>query len=132
MKRALIVCAVLVNIFSHGFAEEKSSYPIASPLANFKWRIYNPLSVSTRHAIITQFIANSSLVVIPETIHKIPVKKIERSAFFRCSAMTQIIFPDTVNHIGSSAFNRCSQLSKILFLKRFRLSGPVLFSVVSI
>jgi len=117
MKRALIVCAVLVNIVFHGFAEEKSSYPIASPLANFKWRIYNPTSVSTRHAIITQFIANSSLVVIPETIHKIPVKKIERSAFFRCSAMAQIIFPDTVNHIGSSAFNRCSQLSKIIIPK---------------
>ena len=108
---------VLVNIISQGFAEEKSSYPIASPLANFKWRIYNPRSVTSRYAIITQYIANSSLVVVPEKIHKISVKKIERSAFFRCSTMNQIIFPDTVNHIGSSAFNRCSELSKIIIPK---------------
>ena len=84
MKRALIVCAVLVIIFSHGFAEEKSSYPIASPLANFKWRIYNPLSVSTRHAIITQFIANSSLVVIPEKIHKILPLDNDKWIFLNC------------------------------------------------
>lgn len=117
MKGALVVCLVLVNIISQGFAEEKSSYPIASPLANFKWRIYNPRSVTSRYAIITQYIANSSLVVVPEKIHKISVKKIERSAFFRCSTMNQIIFPDTVNHIGSSAFNRCSELSKIIIPK---------------
>ena len=117
MKGALVVCLVLVNIISQGFAEEKSSYPIASPLANFKWRIYNPRSVTSRYAIITQYIANSSLVVVPEQIHKISVKKIERSAFFRCSTMNQIIFPDTVNHIGSSAFNRCSELSKIIIPK---------------
>ena len=117
MKGALVVCLVLVNIVCQGFAEEKSTYPIASPLANFKWRIYNPRSVASRYAIITQFLANSSLVVIPEKIHKISVKKIERSAFFRCSAMSQIIFPDTVNYIGSSAFNRCSQLSKIIIPK---------------
>ena len=117
MKGALVVCLVLVNIISQGLAEEKSSYPIASPLANFKWRIYNPRSVTSRYAIITQYIANSSLVVVPEKIHKISVKKIERSAFFRCSTMNQIIFPDTVNHIGSSAFNRCSELSKIIIPK---------------
>ena len=117
MKGALVVCLVLVNIISQGFAEEKSSYPIASPLANFKWRIYNPRSVTSRYAIITQYIANSSLVVVPEKIHKISVKKIEQSAFFRCSTMNQIIFPDTVNHIGSSAFNRCSELSKIIIPK---------------
>ena len=117
MKGALVVCLVLVNIISQGFAEEKSSYPIASPLANFKWRIYNPRSVTSRYTIITQYIANSSLVVIPEKIHKISVKKIERSAFFRCSAMSQIIFLDTVNYIGSSAFNRCSQLSQIIIPK---------------
>ena len=117
MKGALVVCLVLVNIISQGFAEEKSSYPIASPLANFKWRIYNPRSVTSRYAIISQYIANSSLVVVPEKIHKISVKKIERSAFFRCSTMNQIIFPDTVNHIGSSAFNRCSELSKIIIPK---------------
>ncbi|MDA7605929.1 leucine-rich repeat domain-containing protein, partial [Verrucomicrobiales bacterium] len=117
MKGALVVCLVLVNIISQGLAEEKSSYPIASPLANFKWRIYNPRSVTSRYAIITQYIANSSLVVVPEQIHKISVKKIERSAFFRCSTMNQIIFPDTVNHIGSSAFNRCSELSKIIIPK---------------
>ena len=117
MKGALVVCLVLVNIISQGFAEEKSSYPIASPLANFKWRIYNPRSVTSRYAIITQYIANSSLVVVPEKIHKISVKKIERSAFFRCSTMNKIIFPDTVNHIGSSAFNRCSELSKIIIPK---------------
>jgi len=117
MKGALVVCLVLVNIVFQGFTQEKSSYPIASPLASFKWRIYNPRSVSTRYAIITQFIANNSLVVIPEKIHKISVKKIERSAFFRCSEMSHIIFPDTVNHIGSSAFNRCSQLSKIIIPK---------------
>ena len=90
------------------------SYPAPTPLANFKWKIHNPLSVSSRYAIITHFISNNYSVVVPQKIQNITVTKIDRNAFFRCGEMSQIVFPETLNDIGSSSFNRCYQLRRIV------------------
>ena len=104
----------------HGFTQrtdaagQLDSYPAPTPLANFKWKIYNPLSESSRFAIITHFISNNYSVVVPQEIQNIKVTKINRNAFFRCGEMSQIVFPETLNDIGSSAFNRCYRLRRIV------------------
>ena len=95
-------------------SESVSSYPAPTPLANFKWKIHNPRSVSSRHAIITHFISNNYSVVVPQKIQNITVTRIDRNAFFRCSEMSQIVFPETLDDIGSSAFNRCYQLRSVV------------------
>jgi hypothetical protein len=121
MRKLIFFLLVSWISIVHGFTQrtdaasgQLDSYPAPTPLANFKWKIYNPLSESSRYAIITHFISNNYSVVVPQKIQNIKVTKIDRNAFFRCGEMSQIVFPETLNDIGSSAFNRCYQLRRIV------------------
>ena len=56
--------------------------------------------------------ANGELV-IPPKIEGLPVKLIARSAFERCSQLTNIILPSTLKEIKRSAFAFCDKLETI-------------------
>ena len=53
-------------------------------------------------------------VVIPAEIDGLPVTSIEGNAFYKCSALTSVVIPDSVTFIGCSAFSECSSLTSII------------------
>ena len=62
--------------------------------------------------VITGYVGSSSKVVIPASIDGKPVVAIGSIAFHR-SEITSITLPDSVKRIENSAFNRCSKLSEV-------------------
>lgn len=53
-------------------------------------------------------------VIIPSTIEGIPVTHISMSAFEKCTAMTSVTLPDTIESIDPFAFSKCSSLREVV------------------
>lgn len=64
---------------------------------------------------------------IPSSIEGIPVKKIAENAFTRCSSLTEVSVPGSVETIGDYAFQNCSQLKKVTIAKGVRRIGAGVF-----
>lgn len=52
-------------------------------------------------------------VIIPASYNEKPVTKIDSRAFANCTAITMVIFPDTITSIGDFAFMDCSSLTAV-------------------
>ncbi len=59
-------------------------------------------------------------IIIPSTINNLPVVGIMRYAFYKKTAMTSVVIPNTVESIGESAFYECSALGTITFPSQLR------------
>jgi hypothetical protein len=63
---------------------------------------------------ITGYIGPGGAVDIPGTINDLPVVSIEDEAFYNCTSITNITFPDSVTSIGNSAFYHCASLTNLI------------------
>ena len=56
-------------------------------------------------------------LVIPDSVlyqgNMIPVRLIERFAFYKCSSLTSVIIPNTITEIGGRAFSECDGLISV-------------------
>ena len=66
---------------------------------------------------VTYCDGNVAKVDIPSSIDSVPVKKIAENAFTRCSSLTEVSVPGSVETIGDYAFQNCSQLKKVTIAK---------------
>lgn len=57
--------------------------------------------------------SKSGKIVIPSTIKGIPVVQIGEDAFWGCSKMTSVVFPDSIKCISEYAFYKCSALTNV-------------------
>lgn len=69
----------------------------------------------------------SSVIHIPETIEGYPVVKIAENAFFACTNITDIVFPDTIAFVDNNAFRYCTNLSNITFSSDLTYIGEMAF-----
>ena len=97
---------------------------------------------------ITGYTGTPVEIIIPDKINDLPVTRIERAAFYRCTSLTKITFqsgsrlksigenafshcsglmdieiPNSVRNIGKYAFYRCTSLTKITFQSSSRLES---------
>ena len=64
-------------------------------------------------AVITGYKDNGGVVIIPNTLDGMPVKRIAPGAFADCSRITGLILTGNVTEIGDGAFSECSSLSVV-------------------
>lgn len=76
------------------------------PSASFRYEIRNG------GAVILAYLGSSKTVSIPSDIAGYPVTHIADDAF-KAAAVTSVILPDTVTHIGWLAFADCTALSSV-------------------
>jgi hypothetical protein len=79
--------------------------PVAAP-AQFSYTVTNGTLT------ITGYIGTDANVVIPSTLHGLPVTSIRTSAFLG-SGLTSIVIPNSVSSIGDSAFDGCNSLTNV-------------------
>ncbi len=80
------------------------------------------------HIIITKSEKVSGDLIIPDSIDKLPVKEIGKSAFDGCTGLTSVTIPDSVTRIGREAFNGCTGLTSIKIPDRVTYIGDYAFS----
>ena len=83
-----------------------------SPRPLFRYRMQSGYAGKTEISI-DRCCENHEEVVIPESIHDIPVSKIDMLAFAQCENVRRIVLADTIDYIGSQAFDRCTALESI-------------------
>ena len=75
------------------------------------------LSVTYRqeadHIVITGVIEGTTVAIIPETIHGLPVTSIDNGAFEGTQSIQHIAVPDTVKTLSESAFRGCYELTAV-------------------
>ena len=64
-------------------------------------------------AVITDYKDNGGVVIVPNALGGVPVKKIASGAFADCSQITGLILSGNVTEIGDGAFSGCSSLSVV-------------------
>lgn len=86
-------------------------------------------TVSNGEAKITKVSSSASgIISVPATLGGSPVTTIGGSAFYGCSAITQITLPSSVKTIESSAFQGCTSLTSISLPKGLTALGYSAFS----
>ena len=81
----------------------------------------------TTSITITDYIASDTTIRIPSYIGGKLVARIDSSAFYGCSILTNITIPDSVTRIGSYAFCGCSNLTSITLPNSVRNIGSYAF-----
>lgn len=67
-------------------------------------------SVIDNEVTITGYSGQPEFIVIPNEIDGHPVTEIRDNAFYQCSTLKQIIFPDSLRHMGHHCFYQCTSL----------------------
>ncbi|MBE6855537.1 MAG: leucine-rich repeat domain-containing protein, partial [Ruminococcus sp.] len=71
-------------------------------------------SISDTGAMITGYTGEDTVIVIPETVGDgTSVTEIGERAFYECTALTGVTFPDTLTGIGWDAFYGCTSLTSV-------------------
>ena len=65
------------------------------------------------NAQITRYIGDASILSVPSSIGDHTVTSIGQSAFSRCTGLTQISLPDSINSIDWWAFDDCTSLTQL-------------------
>ena len=78
--------------------------------------------------VIEKYVGEDSVVVIPNEIAALPVKRIDVSAFNGCKDLTEIHFPDGLQSIAEWAFAFCKGLTEIHFPKNLHTIGWAAFN----
>lgn len=66
-------------------------------------------------------------IVIPRTYQGKAVVAVAENGFRECSAITKVVIPDTVSHIGESAFYKCTLLESVTLPDRLAEIGKWAF-----
>lgn len=77
---------------------------------------------------INGYIGSPKYIKIPPAIKGRPVKRIAANAFTKQRALEEIVFPDSVNHIGEGAFYVCPRLAKVHLPSQLRYIGRSAFN----
>ena len=70
-------------------------------------------------------------VVIPSTYEGLPVTAIDDSGFMGCTALEQILVPESIKTIGKNAFMGCTKLKKVLGMSGVESYGANAFAMCS-
>ncbi len=90
---------------------------------------YFTYSVSNGKATITGCDTSiSGDVLIPDTLGEYPVTSIGEYAFWGCSQITSVHFPDSVATIAMNAFTACSSLAEVVIPASIKMVGTLTFS----
>ncbi len=74
------------------------------------------LYTATTHAVTLQkYLGDADVVMIPSTIDDLPVSKIEDECFANHKEILKAVLPDTMRTIGYKAFYGCSALREVNF-----------------
>ncbi|MBD5447916.1 MAG: leucine-rich repeat domain-containing protein [Treponema sp.] len=63
---------------------------------------------------ILKYNGSAKSVVIPTEIEGLPVKEIDKSAFYDNTTLKSVTIPDSVEKIGKSAFMNCESLTSVI------------------
>jgi hypothetical protein len=76
-----------------------------------------PLNYTTNHGTITitKYTSSGGAVAVPGTINGLPVTRIGEQAFFNCTNLTSVTFPNSLTTIEDSAFAGCTSLATVTF-----------------
>ena len=72
---------------------------------------------------ITGYTGAGGAVVIPSTINGMPVTSIGSNAFFNCTSLTGMTFPNSITNLGNAAFAGCTSLTNIAIPRGVTGSG---------
>ena len=90
---------------------------------------YNDFSykVTENGIVITAYNGSETNPVIPSVIDETAVTAIGGSAFYNCTALTEIEIPSSVTNIGEDAFKNCSNLEKLALNEGLKTLGANCF-----
>ncbi len=78
---------------------------------------------------ITSYNGNKSIITIPSTYQDLPVKVIDKQAFYENKEIVKVTLPNTIVSIKEAAFYKCSSLKTIIIpssvvdVEKYALSG---------
>ncbi|NLB60850.1 MAG: leucine-rich repeat protein, partial [Clostridiales bacterium] len=100
-------------IIRSSIGEVNGLYSIPTYISNPSAR-YLSYRITGGAATITNCSKNAEgVITIPNTVQGYPVTAIASSAFSGCSAITEVMIPDSIKTIGASAFAACVGLKSI-------------------
>jgi uncharacterized repeat protein (TIGR02543 family) len=70
-------------------------------------------TVANSEATITKYNGSGGSVTIPDSLGGTTVTTIDKSAFERCTGLTNLTIPDSIKTIGNRAFGFCSNLTTV-------------------
>ena len=74
------------------------------------------LYIASSHAVTLQkYLGDADVVMIPAMIDDLPVSKIDDECFANHSEILKVVMPDTMRNIGYKAFYGCSALREVNF-----------------
>ena len=73
--------------------------------------------------ISTWFKGNADITAFSEFVNFSGISQLVGSAFYGCTALTEIALPDTLTSIEDSAFERCSSLTRVLNLENTKVTS---------
>lgn len=86
-------------------------------------------TVFAGEASITKYIGAGGIVAIPSKLGGFPVTCIGENAFYQCTDITAISFPQGLKRIGYGAFSMCSGLTNISLPQDMAIIGDAAFSM---
>ncbi len=84
-------------------------------------------TVTEDFVTITKYIGESGVVILPDKIDNVVVKKIGKEAFRECKFMTKVSLPDTIEQLDSYSFCGCTGLTEFYFGDEIREIGSHAF-----
>lgn len=69
--------------------------------------------IKDNYAVLTGADNVAGSVTIPDTYNGYPVKSIDFNAFYRCTELTEVVIPDSVQFVGIQAFYGCTSLQSV-------------------
>lgn len=79
------------------------------------------------YAVANLYVCRDTRIVIPTSYKGKPVTEIGEKAFLNAGALTEVVIPRGVEHIGASAFEGCSHLSKVTLPETLKTVGKAAF-----
>lgn len=114
----------IVNL-SHSYdGDSDTKCNVCGDIRTVSAETYYSYSVSKGNATITDVKTSiSGDIIIPSTLGGCPVTNIGDGAFYECTRITSITFPDSVTSIGEYAFSSCTGLTNITIPEGITIIG---------
>lgn len=88
---------------------------------DFRYNVY------TYYVTITQCLSTKSNIVIPDTIHDLPVYQIDNNVFNGNTSIVSVTMTNNLIKIGDGCFENCENLSSVILSKNLMSMGGAAF-----
>lgn len=85
------------------------------------------ITIDTVRGCVLGYSGYPTSIVIPEEINGVPIKEIEKNAFYNCGSLLSVVIPDTVTKIGDYAFYNARGISDIKLSENIESVGKYCF-----